>query len=70
MEARNDVFVPNPERPQAGDGGFDGKGLLQPDRVDQREPHQSSPRYASRISGLFRRFWAVSDSTIWPVWST
>ena len=25
---------------------------------------------ASRISGLFRRFWAVSDSTIWPVWST
>jgi hypothetical protein len=31
---------------------------------------QSSPRYASRISGLSSRFFAVSASTTWPVWIT
>ena len=31
---------------------------------------QSSPRYASRMSGLSSRFFAVSASTTWPVWIT
>src|SRR4029450_8348920 len=38
--------------------------------VDERERAHNSPRYASRIRGLFNRLSAVSASTTWPVCNT
>ena len=52
--------------------GVDGRGHRKPaaELDGVKELHHSSPRYASRISGLARRFAAVSASTTSPVWIT
>ena len=57
----DDVGGPIQGEPPLGRGGL----VASPGAIIQ-----SSPRYASRISGLSSRFFAVSASTTWPVWIT